>query len=148
MKIINVDKNNRTEEFVKQLIEIWKYSVKASHLFLSEQEILNIKQYVPQALKQVSVLIIATNENNTPIAFMGIENKKLEMLFVSANERGKNIGTALIQYGIKEYSINELRVNEQNLDAKKFYEKNGFYVYDKSENDEQGNPYPILFMKR
>lgn len=148
MKIINVDKNNRTEEFVKQLIEIWKYSVKASHLFLSEQEILNIKQYVPQALKQVSVLIIATNENNTPIAFMGIENKKLEMLFVSANERGKNIGTALIQYGIKEYSINELRVNEQNTDAKKFYEKNGFYVYDKSENDEQGNPYPILFMKR
>lgn len=147
MKIINIDKKNKTKELIKQLTEIWESSVKATHLFLSEKEIKTIKQYVPQALKKVEVLIIAENKNNIPVAFMGIENNKLEMLFVSAKERGKGIGKTLIQYGIKEYSINELRVNEQNPSAKKFYEKNGFYVYDKSEIDEQGNPYPILFMK-
>ncbi len=54
----------------------------------------------------------------------------------------------LLQYGIKNFDVNDLRVNEQNPRAKKFYEKNGFIVYDRSEIDEQGNPYPILFMKR
>lgn len=32
---------------------------------------------------------------------MGIENHKLEMLFVTASEIGKGFGTKLIQYGIK-----------------------------------------------
>lgn len=74
---------------------------KSNALILSENEIENIKQYVPQALKEVTYLIIVVNEANNPIAFMGIENNKLEMLFVSADERGKGIGTQLIQYGIK-----------------------------------------------
>lgn len=30
---------------------------------------------------------------------------------------------------------------------KGFYEHMGFKVYERSEIDEQGNPYPILFMK-
>lgn len=148
MKFLNIKRENRTKKLIRQLIEVWECSVKATHLFLSETEIENIKQYVPQALKEITILIIATNDENIPIAFMGIENKKLEMLFVSSNYRGKGLGTKLIQYGIKNFYINELRVNEQNPLARKFYENNGFQVYHREEIDEQGNPYPILFMKR
>ena len=122
--------------------------MKATHLFLSEKEIEKIKEYVPQALKKIGHLIIIVNEINNPVAFMGIENYKLEMLFVSAVRRGKGLGTKLIQYGIREYSINELTVNEQNPEAKGFYEHNGFQVYKRTETDEQGNPYPLLYMKR
>ena len=129
------------------MLDVWESSVRATHLFLSENEIENIKQYVPQALKEVTYLIIVVNEANNPIAFMGIENNKLEMLFVSADERGKGIGTQLIQYGIKKYSVNELTVNEQNPNAKRFYKHNGFEVYKRTETDEQGNPYPLLYMK-
>ena len=78
---------------------------------------------------------------------MGIESQKLEMLFVTPEERGKGTGKKLIEYGIKNYSINELTVNEQNPNAKRFYEKNGFRVYKRTETDEQGNPYPLLYMK-
>lgn len=92
-------------------------------------------------------LIISVNEDNNPIAFMGIENKKLEMLFVKAAKRGKGIGTKLIKYGIKKYSINKVTVNEQNLDAKRFYEYNGFQTYKRAETNEQGNPYPLLYMR-
>lgn len=127
---------------------MWESSVRASHSFLSEKEIENIKSFVPQALKTVDILILAENDENIPVAFMGIEDNKLEMLFVSANERGQGIGTKLLQDGIKNFDVNDLRVNEQNPSAKKFYEKNGFIVYNRSEIDEQGNPYPILFMKR
>lgn len=147
MKIININKNRRTGELIELLLDVWESSVRATHLFLSENEIENIKQYVTQALKEVTYLIIVVNEANNPIAFMGIENNKLEMLFVSADERGKGIGTQLIQYGIKKYSVNELTVNEQNPNAKRFYKHNGFEVYKRTETDEQGNPYPLLYMK-
>lgn len=98
-------------------------------------------------MKEIANLIVVVNESSNPIAFMGIENNKLEMLFVSADERGKGIGTKLIQYGIKEFSVNELTVNEQNPHARGFYEHNGFRVYKRTETDEQGNPYPLLYMK-
>ena len=102
---------------------------------------------MPQALKNVTYLIIVENENNIPIAFMGIEGTKLEMLFVKNNERGKGIGKKLLNYGIEKYSVNELTVNEQNPKARGFYEHLGFKVYKRSDKDEQGNPYPILYMK-
>lgn len=47
------------------------------------------------------------------MGLMGIAENKLEMLFVADNERGKGIGKALIKYGISNYNINELTVNEQ-----------------------------------
>ncbi len=147
MKIENIDKNKRTQKLIEQLTAVWEDSVKATHLFLSENEIEKFKQYVPQALREVRYLIVVVNENNIPVAFMGIQEQKLEMLFVMAKERGKGIGTRLIQYGIKEYSIKELTVNEQNPNAKRFYENNGFKVYKRTEVDEQGNPYPLLYMK-
>ena len=70
------------------------------------------------------------------------------MLFVSNEYRGQGVGKQLLQYGIENYSINELTVNEQNPRAKGFYEHMGFEVYKRTELDEQGNPYPLLYMKK
>ena len=145
MKIFEVE--NRTSTLINNLLEVWEGSVKATHLFLSNEEIKHIKKYVPQALKEVSHLIIMENENNQPIAFMGIEDKKLDMLFIKNIERGKGLGKLLLNYGIKNYDVNELTVNEQNPKAKGFYEYLGFKIYKKTELDEQGNHYPILYMK-
>lgn len=145
MRIIEV--NKKTSTLINQLLEVWENSVRATHLFLSNEEIENIKKYIPQAISDISHLIIAKNDNNTPIAFMGIENQKLEMLFIRNNERGKGLGKKLLNYGIENYNINELVVNEQNPNAKGFYEHIGFKVYKRSEFDEQGNSYPILYMR-
>lgn len=106
----------RTITLINQLLEVWEDSVRATHLFLYGEEINNIKEYVPQALKVVSHLLIIENKNNETIAFMGIEGTKLEMLFVKNSER-------------------------------EFYEHMGFRTYKRSNLDEQGNPYPILYMK-
>lgn len=145
MMIIEVE--DRTETLINKLLEVWEDSVKATHLFLSSEEIEKIKEYVPQAIKEVKHLIIMENENNVPIAFMGMNNSKLEMLFVKNSERGKGLGKQLLSYGIEKYNVNELAVNEQNPNAKAFYEHLGFKVYKREELDEQGNPYPILYMK-
>ncbi len=55
------------------LIEIWEASVRATHLFLSDAEIKHIKEYVPEALNAVEHLIIAENEWDVPVGFMGVE---------------------------------------------------------------------------
>ena len=147
MKIKIIEVKDRNLIKIDQLVEVWESSVKATHLFLSDTEIENIKKFVPQAIEQVMHFIIAENEEQLPVAFMGIEDEKLEMLFVSPSERGKGIGKQLIQHGVEKYAINELAVNEQNPQARGFYEHMGFQVYKRTDHDEQGNPYPLLYMK-
>ena len=78
---------------------------------------------------------------------MGVENNRLEMLFIAPEERGKGVGRQLIQYGISNYDIQELTVNEQNPQAIGFYEHMGFVTYKRTELDEDGNPYPLLYMR-
>lgn len=146
MEIIEVAE--RTPQLINDLLTVWEGSVKATHLFLSDSEISAIKQYVPQAMCSVSNLVIAKAENGKPIAFMGVENQSLEMLFVSPDDRGKGIGKSLLQYGMEKLSVNRLTVNEQNPQAKGFYEHMGFEVYKRTELDEQGQPYPLLYMSK
>ncbi|MBO8435124.1 MAG: GNAT family N-acetyltransferase [Tyzzerella sp.] len=144
MNIFKVDK--RSEDLINSLVVVWEKSVRATHLFLSEDEILNIKEYVPQALSGVENLIVAEDNNNL-VGFMGIEKESLEMLFIAPEEFGKGLGKELIKLGIKSYLVKKVAVNEQNPKAKGFYEHMGFKVYKRTEVDEQGNPYPLLYMK-
>ena len=146
MKIVEV--KERTPDLIKGLLEVWENSVRATHLFLSDSEIQSIKKYVPQALNEVLHLLIAEDESGRAVAFMGVEAGSLEMLFIAPEERGKGLGKRLIQYGIKNYAVEKLTVNEQNPQAKGFYEHMGFQVYKRTDLDEQGNPYPLLYMRR
>lgn len=95
--------------------------------------------------KNVEHLMVV--DNDEAVGFMEIENHKLEMLFIASNQRGKGLGKALLQYGMKNYDVCELTVNEQNPQAIGFYEVMGFKTYKKTELDEAGNPYPLLYMK-
>lgn len=145
MKIVEII--DRSDLLIEQLTAVWEDSVTATHLFLSAAEISKIKEYVPQALNSVPHLIVMMNDRNSPIAFMGIAENRLEMLFILNEEREKGIGKRLLQFGIDYYSVNELTVNEQNPQAVRFYEHMGFQIYKRSECDEQGNPYPLLYMR-
>lgn len=146
LKIVRVEERNSV--LIQELVDVWESSVQATHLFLSPDEIHHIKQYVPQALTDVPILMVAKNKEGKPVGFMGVADQTLEMLFISNEYRGKGLGKQFIQYAIENYAINKLTVNEQNPLAKGFYEYMGFEVYKRTELDEQGNPYPLLYMKR
>ena len=137
---------DRNQPLLDVLLEIWEQSARATHLFLSDAEVKAIRAYVPQALKSVEHLIVAETEK--PIGFMGIQNRRLEMLFLAPEERGKGLGKQLLQHGIETYGIVELTVNEQNPQAVGFYEHMGFETYKRTELDEESNPHPLLYMKR
>ena len=145
MKLISVQE--KTPALIEHLTQVWEQSVKATHLFLSAPEIAEIKKYVPEALRGIPHLVIAAREDGTPVGFMGVENGKLEMLFLAPEERGKGLGKRLIRYGIEQLSVREVTVNEQNPMAIGFYGHMGFRVYKRTDVDEQGMPYPLLYMK-
>jgi len=145
MKIYEV--SVRTYPLIQNLLMVWERSVRATHLFLSDTEIRKIKEYVPQALNGVANLIVAENEKNEQVAFMGIEANRLEMLFISPEERGKGLGKQLLAYGIRRYGVQEVTVNEQNPQAVGFYGHLNFKVYKRTDYDEEGNPYPLLYMR-
>lgn len=138
----------REPQLIHQFTAIWEDSVRATHLFLSEAKIQTIKAYVPHALTGVSHLLVAEKMPGQPVAFMGIEGPRLEMLFLSPAERGAGLGRQLLEYGIRHYHLQELTVNEQNPQAVGFYQHMGFETYRRTDCDEQGGPYPLLYMKR
>lgn len=155
IRIVEVE--DRSLDLVDQLLSVWERSVRATHAFLTEAEVLRIKGYVPDALRGVGRLVVAAREgvgadadsgvSDCPLAFMGVDGDRLEMLFVEPEARGQGIGSALLRYGIAELGVRELTVNEQNPAACGFYEHMGFATYKRTDTDEEGGPYPLLYMR-
>ena len=137
----------RTPRLIKALTAVWEHSVRATHHFLSESEILRIRAYVPQAVGGVAQLVAAENQAGEPVGFMGVENGRLEMLFLAPEARGCGLGGRLLRCGIEQYGIREVTVNEQNPQAVDFYAHFGFRTYRRTERDEEGGPYPLLYMR-
>lgn len=137
----------RTEELIAELTEVWESSVRASHLFLTEADIAQIRLVLPQAFTAIEHLVLATSLDGRVVGFMGVQANRLEMLFLSAPARGKGIGTRLLKLAMEDFGVTELTVNEQNPDAARFYCHHGFRVYKRSETDEDGRPFPLLYMR-
>lgn len=137
----------RPDGLIDKLVEIWCASVCASHDFLAESDINDIRECLPNMFAHILHLIVATDENGTPLAFMGVENGMLEMLFVSPTHFGIGIGRKLVEYGIDNLGIEKVSVNEQNPNAIGFYEHMGFRRYLRTEYDTEGRPFPLIFMR-
>ncbi len=138
--------SDRTPELIEQLVSVWERSVRATHAFLSEEEVAEIKPFVPQALMGVETLVVAAKDGE-PVGFMGVESGRLEMLFLDPAARGHGLGRRLLEHGIARLGVTELTVNEQNPQAKGFYEHLGFKTYRRTELGEEGRPYPLLYMR-
>jgi putative acetyltransferase len=138
---------NAKKQDYQALIKIWEDSVKATHHFLPEEEIPKIRSLILNKYFDNVTLKCAKDKNSNILGFIGISSNKIEMLFISPSSQGKGIGSELCQHAIIRHKISKVDVNEQNLMAKKFYEKMGFIVIGRSPLDEQGRPYPILHME-
>ncbi|NTX77737.1 acetyltransferase [Serratia proteamaculans] len=130
-----------------QLVEIWQRSVRATHHFLTED---NIAQLYPLVLNDYLPAVdvwVAEDRPGHPCGFIGLSGNKVEMLFIDAEQRGKGVGRALLAHAETLYDELQLDVNEQNPQASDFYRHYGFEITGRSALDGQGNPFPLLHMK-
>lgn len=138
MKILNI----RSLYDINQLEHVWEQSVRSSHNFLNERDILQLKPVIKQALLHINVLACTENMQ----AFIGINQEKIEMLFVHPEFQKQGLGRKLIQFALEKHNVKYVDVNEQNPLALSFYTHLGFKVYDRSDYDAQGRPFPILHL--
>lgn len=135
-----------SESGKEQIVSIWEQSVLATHHFLTPSDFHHIKEIV-KSIDFNSFAVFCLVHQNKVIGFIGVAEKKVEMLFLSPQYFGKGLGKKLMQYAIKELHANEVDVNEQNRDAFAFYQKMGFETYERLEKDSLGKDYPILRMR-
>ncbi len=128
------------------LLELWEQSVRATHHFLTEAQILQIRQQIIQYSYFDQVQLFHVEHQQQILGFMGIADSKLEMLFISPAAFRQGIGSQLLQYAL-QLGVTEVDVNEQNPDATAFYLKHGFEMISRSETDSEDNPYPILHLQ-
>ena len=140
--------NERTNILIAELTNLQERSVKTSHHFLNLNEIERIKQYVPNELRKVAKLFVAIEKSNVLLAFIGIKDNMIQMLFVDDKYIRKGIGSKLVDYVIDNYDIKHVEVNEDNLIAHKFYLNKGFKDLKRKEYDDYNDPYSIIIMKR
>ena len=146
MEIRQIAPADRDQALTAALLAVWEASVRATHTFLSDSEIRQIAGYVPQALREVPLLAAAYDAEGEATGFLGADGEKLEMLFLAPDHQGRGLGRQLLTYGMERWGVRCLDVNEQNPQARGFYEHMGFRVTGRSETDGQGQPYPILSM--
>ena len=129
-----------------EMLNVWEDSVRATHDFISEDDIEFFKPIIiEQAFPSVTLKCVKS-DNGSILGFVGVHDAKIEMLFVLAKTRGQGIGKALLMYAVDQLGANKVDVNEQNPQAVGFYEHMGFTVCSRSPLDDMGKPFPILHM--
>ena len=147
INIITIEKEKRSLELISKLLQIWEASVRASHHFLTEADILRLTPQAEGALRHFETLWVMQDEGLS-IGFMGVQERKIEMLFLHPDYFRKGLGKVLVERAFSELNVEYVDVNEQNPNAMKFYERMGFKAFNRTECDSEGNPFPILEMKR
>lgn len=136
-----------TSENYQEMLALWENSVRATHSFISEDDITFFKPIIiEQAFPNVALRIIKNAQGEIK-GFIGVSDHNIEMLFVLNEARGKGIGKALLRYAVDNMSATKVDVNEQNPAATAFYQHLGFTVIARSPLDGMGKPFPLLHMQ-
>ena len=56
-----------SDSLLQTILTIWEASVRATHHFLSDAEIVRIREYVPQAVRAVEHLVLAEDAVSLPV---------------------------------------------------------------------------------
>ena len=132
------------------LVALWERSVRATHRFLSEEDIAKLRPQVRDALRHDELdLWVLADADDTPIGFLGLAGNDISALFLDPAARNRGAGRRLIAHAqsLRECELT-VDVNEQNPAAIGFYEALGFVVVGRSPLDDEGRPFPLLHMRR
>jgi putative acetyltransferase len=136
----------RTDDLHRN-VEIWQSAVRATHDFLSAEHYAEIAELVRDQYLPGANLLVAVDDQDVPHGFLGASGAHVDALFVHADSRGAGIGRLLMQHVMRNVDVATVDVNAQNAAARGFYERLGFVVYDATDVDDAGRPYPLLRLR-
>ena len=134
------------QKYKQQILTVWERSVLATHDFLTTTDFSEIKKLV-QSINFNHFQVYCLTENDLVIGFIGVADKKIEMLFLDPTYFGQGLGKILLRFALNELAADKVDVNDQNIKAVNFYKKLGFEIIERTEKDDQGRDYPLLRMK-
>ena len=143
MSVISVEASD-----LPRLVEIWEAAVRATHHFLSETDIQNLKPLVEGGLLGNMTLCGIREAGGALVGFIGIAQGRIEALFVHPQWHRAGVGRRLVEHAVSEFGAVAVDVNEQNPEAVAFYHRLGFEAVGRSETDGLGNPFPLLHLRR
>jgi putative acetyltransferase len=134
---------------VPQLLEVWRRAVAATHDFVTPEDRETFDRIVATEYLPNADLLVAADEDDCAIAFLGGTGREIDSLFVDPEVHGRGAGTMLVD-AFAALGTGKLwvEVNEQNDGARRFYERRGFRVVERFPDDREGRPYPLLRMVR
>jgi putative acetyltransferase len=132
------------------LVAIWLRSVRATHAFLTEEDIQELLPFVREELQiQAGLdLWVLSDDDGTPIGFAGLAGPDVSALFLDPDHRRRGGGRLLIEHAQRLHGRLTVDVNEENPEAVRFYEAMGFETVGRSPDDGAGRPFPILHMRQ
>lgn len=139
-----IDASNAND--LPRLFEVWESSVRATHSFLSEADIQSLAPLVKSELARFHPIYCLRDKAGKPLAFLGVADSNIEMLFVHAENRGRGVGRLLSEFAIRTLHADRVDVNERNEQALGFYLRLGFRPIRRSTEDAGGRPFPILHL--
>lgn len=130
-----------------ELLAVWEASVRATHAFLSEEDLFFYREQLREHDFFSLRLLLLCDGTGRIVAFAGVDGDSLEMLFVRPDCRGGGAGERLVRFVTERYGVMRVDVNEQNGEAVGFYGRMGFRITGCDPLDGWGKPYPILHMR-
>jgi putative acetyltransferase len=134
----------------ERLLDLWERSVRATHHFLEDSDVVALRPLVAEELASDAVdwwVLVSATE--ALIGFLGFASDTIEALFIDPDHHGQGGGKFLVAHaqslGAGALAVD---VNEQNEAALRFYKALGFSVVERSPTDAGGRPFPMLHMKR
>lgn len=130
-----------------EITELWEASVRATHHFLSEEDIIYYRSLIRNEYLHAVQLFCTKDRSRKIEGFIGLSGDKIEMLFIQPGLSGKGLGRGFLDHATIERGIRKVDVNEQNERAVGFYKHYGFKVVNRLPLDSLGKPYPVLEMR-
>jgi len=134
------------ENLFDMLTELWERSVRASHNFLTDDDIAQLRPAVRNDALPALDLWVAFDEGENAIGFMGLAGNAVEALFIDPAWFGRGVGRQMLDHARGLHGPLTVEVNEQNPKACGFYAAYGFQKTGRSPTDAAGRPFPIIHM--
>ncbi len=115
---------------INDVMQIWKNENIKAHKFISKEYWENNYSYVKEILPNSEIYVYVIEENI--VGFIGLDQNYIEGIFIDTNNQCNGIGTSLLNKVKENRNILTLNVYKKNINAIKFYKKNGFIITSES----------------